>query len=164
MKLFKPSQILNRFDELDINGLKNHGFKAIFIDIDNTITSPGVGSLTAEAKKFIEDIKISGITPIIFSNNTRKRVMSFVGDYDVEWHFFALKPLPFSFIKVAKSHGYKMKECVVLGDQLLTDILGANLSNCYGIYSKQLEEKDTPLTTINRKIEKIIWRFIDEKM
>ena len=48
----------------------------------------------------------------------------------------------------------------MLGDQLLTDILGANLSGCYGIYTKQLYEKDTPTTARNRRIENLIWRYL----
>ena len=79
---------------------------------------------------------------------------------DVDWYYFALKPLPFVFLKVCNKFGYKSSECVVLGDQLLTDILGANLSKMYGIYSKQLQEKDTPITKVNRKVEKFIWRNI----
>ena len=160
MSLFKPKQILNRFTELDINELKDRGFKAVFIDIDNTITAPNVGSLTLEAIKFIDDIKKAGLKPIIFSNNNKKRVSSFVGDYDVDWYYLVFKPFPFKLIEICKKYGYKPNECIVMGDQLLTDILCANLSKSYGIYSKQLQEKDTPLTKINRTFEKIIWRRI----
>ncbi|MBO7676477.1 MAG: hypothetical protein J6S49_03075 [Erysipelotrichaceae bacterium] len=52
------------------------------------------------------------------------------------------------------------KKTIVLGDQLVTDILGANLSGCYGIYCKQLQEKDSTITKFNRMIEKFIWRHI----
>lgn len=160
MSLFKPKQILNRFTDLDIKDLKDRGFKAVFIDIDNTITAPGVGKLTDEAKKFIDDIRSNGLLPIICSNNTKERVEMFIEGNDIEYHYMCLKPFPFIFWNIANKHGIKISECVAIGDQLLTDILGANLSGCYGIYSKQLEEKDTPLTKINRKKENIIWRFI----
>ena len=160
MSLFKPKQILDRFTQLDIDDLKNRGFKAVFIDVDNTITAPGSGELTEEANKFINDISKVGLKPIIVSNNTKKRVEMFIGDSDVEYTYWAMKPLPFTFKRLAKKNGYDIRECVAIGDQLLTDILGANLSGCYGIYSKQLEEKDTPLTKINRRIEKLIWRYI----
>ena len=160
MSLFKPKQILNRFNELDIKQLKDRGFKTVFIDIDNTITYPGSGDFNDEAKKFVEDIKKEGLLPVIFSNNTKQRVESFVNGYDVEWHYLVMKPLPFAFIKYAKKYNCNTSECVVIGDQLMTDILGANLSGCYGVYSKQLFEKDTPLTKINRFFERIIWRII----
>lgn len=160
MSLFKPKEILNRFTELDLKKLKDRGFKTVFIDIDNTITYPGTGEFTDEAKKFVEDIKKFGMRPIIFSNNTKKRVEMFIKDYDVDWYYLAMKPLPFAFWKVCKKYKCKPNECIVIGDQLITDILGANLSRCYGVYSKQLSTHDTPLTKINRKFEKIIWRHI----
>ena len=61
---------------------------------------------------------------------------------------------------LAKLINCKPSEIIVLGDQLMTDILGANLSGCYGIYCKQLQEKDTFLTSINRKMENFVWRHI----
>lgn len=160
MSLFKPKQILNRFNELDIKQLKDRGFKTVFIDIDNTIAYPGTGEFTDEAKEFVKSIKDIGMRPVIFSNNTKDRVSSFVKDYDVDWYYLVMKPLPFAFIKYAKKYNCKTNECVVIGDQLMTDMLGANLSGCYGVYSKQLFEKDTPLTKINRFFENIVWRFI----
>ena len=165
MSLFKPKEILNRFTELDIKKLKDRGFKTVFIDIDNTITAPNVGIFTDEAKKFVEDIKKEGIRPVIISNNTKKRVKDFINGYEVDWYYFALKPLPFVFYRACRKYDCKTNECAVIGDQLITDILGANLCGAYGIYSKQLQEKDTPLTKINRKAEKFIWRHIlHEKM
>ena len=160
MSLFRPKEIIDRFTKLNIPSLKERGFKAVFIDIDNTITVPNTGLLTDEAKKFCEDIKNAGLEPIIFSNNTKKRVEKFVGDYNIEWHYLAMKPLPFAFLKACKKKGYKPSECVAIGDQLVTDILAANLSGCYGVYSKQLQAKDTPLTKINRVFERFIWRHI----
>ena len=160
MSLFKPKEILSIYSKLDIDSLSDRGFKAVFIDIDNTIALPNVGDFNDDAKKFVKDICDAGLRPIIISNNTKKRVKDFVGDYDVDYIYFALKPLPFCFWNACKKYGISTKECIVIGDQLLTDILGANLSGCYGIYSKQLQEKDTPLTKVNRRIEKIIWRYI----
>ena len=163
MTLFKPKEIIDRFDKLDIDSLKDRGFKAVFIDIDNTITAPNTGDFNDEAVKFVEGIKKAGMRPIICSNNVKKRVEEFIGNHDVDYRYFSLKPLPFMFWNACKKYNIKPHECVVLGDQLMTDMLGANLSGCYGIYSKQLQEKDTPLTKINRFFENIVWRFIDDK-
>lgn len=160
MSLFEPSLILESYLDLNINNLKKIGIKVLLIDIDNTIALPSSGSLSSDAKKFIINIKNNGITPVIFSNNNKNRVSSFVGDFDVDWYYFALKPLSFRFKKIFKSYDIKANECAVIGDQLLTDILGANLNGCYGIYSKQLVIKDTFITSINRKIEKLIWKYI----
>lgn len=165
MPLFRPKEIIDIYSKLNINNLTDNNIKIILVDIDNTIAFPDVGSISEDAKKFLEALKNVGIKPIIFSNNTKDRVIRFVADYDIEWYYLAMKPLPFSFWSVCRKHNIKTKQCAVIGDQLLTDILGANLSGCYGIYSKQLQQHDTPLTRINRFFERLIWRYVlHEKM
>ena len=159
MALFKPKQILKIYKDLDIKQLKDHGFKMVFIDIDNTIAYPDSGEFSDDAKKFVEDIKKAGLKPIIVSNNTRKRVKDFVGDVDVDYVYLAMKPFPFVFWFLCLKNKVKPSKCAALGDQLMTDMVAANLSGCYGIYCKKLYDSDTKLTSINRVFEKLIWRI-----
>lgn len=160
MAIFKPKEILNIYSDFDIESHLKDGFKAILLDVDNTIAIPNTGTCDEKAEAFINKLKDAGYKVIIFSNNNEERVKMFIRDLDVDYCHFALKPLPFSYLKVAKKLNIKPESIIVMGDQLLTDILGANLSGCYGIYCKQLQEKDSLLTSINRRIENIIWRFI----
>lgn len=158
--MFRPKQIIDIFTDLDIESYAQKGFKAIFLDIDNTIAIPDTGSCDERAEKFIKDLKAAGFKVLIFSNNNEERVRMFVRDIDVDYWYYALKPLPFCYWLACLKYRCSPRKTIVLGDQLLTDILGANLSGCYGIYSKQLQEKDTLHTSRNRKIEKLIWRYL----
>lgn len=160
MALFRPREILKNYNDLDIQGLKDRGFSAVLLDIDNTIAIPNTGSCDEKAEQFIRRLQENGLRVIIFSNNNEKRVKMFLRGLDVEYVCLAMKPLPFSYRKIAQKIGVDPSHVAVMGDQLLTDILGANLSGCYGIYCKQLQEKDSFLTSINRGIEKLIWRHI----
>ena len=49
---------------------------------------------------------------------------------------------------------------ISLGDQMLTDLIGANLAGLYTVYTKQLVEKDSITTKINRKIERWIFKHV----
>lgn len=160
MSIFRPVEIIAKFNELDIKKYQDLGYKAIFLDIDNTITLPNVGHLTLEAIDFIEDLKRHNFKIVILSNNTFKRVIEFVGDYDVLYSALCFKPFPFMYWYNCLRLKVKPSKTIVLGDQLLTDILGANISGCKGIYTKRLQKKDTYLTARNRKIENLIWRYI----
>ena len=160
MSIFKPKQILNTFTDLDMSYFREKGFDTVLLDIDNTIAVPNTGSCDERARAFIEKLKENGYHVVIFSNNTDDRIKLFLGDMDLDFNSFSLKPLPFSYLKTCKRYGTVPERTLVLGDQLVTDILGANLSGCYGIYCKQLQEKDSKLTAFNRKIEKFIWRYI----
>ena len=44
----------------------------------------------------------------------------------------------------------------MVGDQILTDVIGANRSHMFSILVKPIEEKDYLLTKIKRPIEKVI--------
>ena len=159
MAIFRPKQIINRYDELDIESLKDN-FKLILLDIDNTIAIPNSGTCDQKAKNFINKLIDAGFKVVIFSNNTKKRVKHFIGDLNIDYIYLALKPLPFSYLFACLRNHVNPRQTIVLGDQLITDILGANLSCCYGIYTKRLVEKDSKTTARNRKIEKLIWRYI----
>lgn len=160
MSVFRPKEILQTYTDLDIDNLRKNGFDTILIDVDNTIAIPNTGTCDEKAEKFLNDLKKAGFKVIILSNNNRGRVKMFIRDIDVDFVSLALKPLPFGYLRaMAKAHS-KPSKTVVLGDQLMTDILGANLCGCYGIYTKRLQEKDTTMTAINRRIENIVWRKI----
>jgi len=158
--LFKPKAILNIFTDFDMNKYYQEGFDTILLDIDNTIAIPDTGSMDERAKNFILDLKKTGFNVCIFSNNYKERVKSFIGDNDIDFMHMVCKPLPFAYLLAVLRYKTSNKRTIVMGDQLLTDILGANLSGCYGIYCKQLVEQDSKTTARNRKIEKIIWRYI----
>lgn len=50
------------------------------------------------------------------------------------------------------------KQTALLGDQLLTDMLGASLAGCYKILTAPIIEKDKFDTRINRFFENFIYR------
>ncbi len=160
MALFRPKEILDIFTDLDMDRYIQMGFDTVLLDIDNTIAVPNTGGCDERAAQFIRKLQEKGFRVVIFSNNTEDRVKMFIGDIGVDYHHLALKPLPFSYRAVCRRMGTKPERTLVLGDQLLTDILGANLSGCYGIYCRQLQEQDSAWTGFNRRFEKLIWRYL----
>ena len=160
MALFRPKEIINTYTDLDIERLRKEGFDTIFIDVDNTIAIPNTGTCDERAEKFLNYLKEAGFKVVILSNNNSKRVKMFLRDIDADYVSLALKPLPFGYIRGLIKSGSKPSKTIVLGDQLLTDILGANICGCYGIYTKRLQKKDSKLTAFNRRIEDFVWRNI----
>lgn len=165
MAVFRPKEILETYTDLDIERLRKQGFDTIFIDVDNTIAIPNTGTCDERAEKFLRDLKKAGFKVLILSNNNSRRVRMFLRDIDVDFVSLALKPLPFGYLRALLKTGSKPSKTIVLGDQLLTDILGANMCGCYGIYTKRLQKKDSKLTAFNRRIEDYVWRkILHEKM
>ena len=49
-----------------------------------------------------------------------------------------------------------------MGDQIFTDVIGANRCNMFSILVKPIEEKDYLLTKIKRPLEKLVIKKYEE--
>ena len=161
MALFRPKEIIQRFDSFDINKYRELGFNAILVDIDNTIAYPDKEiSASLEAINFINSLKENGFKVILMSNNTRRRVKPYADSLNIDFNYWSFKPLPFSYLYIIYKYNLDRKKVISFGDQLITDCLGANLVGIYPIYVKQLVPEDTRMTRINRLLERFIFKFI----
>lgn len=68
-------------------------------------------------------------------------------------NYSSMKPLPFSFHKVLKKYGLKKSEVAIIGDQLLTDIIGGNRVGIKTILVHPITERDLWITKVNRMRE-----------
>lgn len=160
MSIFKPNEILNKYSDLDIKGLKDKGFNVCFLDVDNTITPYDSKTPDEKAKKFVKSLKDNGFEVIVISNNTNKRVSKTAKEIDCEYSCWSFKPLPFKLNRLIKQKGLDKKKIFMMGDQLLTDVLCANNLGIYSIYSKPISEVETFYSSISRKIERFIFKHI----
>lgn len=74
----------------------------------------------------------------------------------IEGVAFSLKPLPRGLMKIRKKCGAKKEEMVIIGDQIVTDILCGNWYGIKTVLVDPLGVKDLKITGLNRKIENII--------
>lgn len=161
MSVFKPNEILNKYTDFNIEQYRKAKFNSILIDIDNTIDIPdSLEKGTKESYDFLDKLISSGFKVIIFSNNTKERVLRYIDNKNYDYYYFALKPLPFSYKKVIQKYNLDKDKVIIFGDQLLTDCLGGNLLGLYTIYVKPLISKDILKTRLNRIIEKFIFKHI----
>ena len=150
--------MIDSYLDFDAEKFAKMGYKVLLTDLDNTLVPFDVKVINQEVEDFISKNKSYGIETIIFSNNNANRVDSFAGDCSVPHYARALKPLKLRYKDVIKMHGYKSSEVVCMGDQLLTDIAGANRMHMYSIYVKPIVNRDGWSTKLNRKIERWIFK------
>lgn len=72
----------------------------------------------------------------------------------------SLKPLPGAFIKAKKKIGANKNNCIMIGDQLMTDVFGAHAVGLKCILVQPLVEKDLIHTIILRKVERLFMKNI----
>lgn len=162
-KLFTPHTYIRSFDTLSVRDLKQRDIRLLLCDIDNTLVAHDIPLPDERVLRFVKEVQEAGIVVVFISNNVKERVQIFAKDLSVSCYPFAMKPLPITFRKVLKDYNINRKYVAMLGDQLLTDMLGANLMGLYTILTAPVAQKDLRYTKMNRKIENMIFWYLGKR-
>ena len=164
MSLFYPTILRKRVTSITAEDLRALGVRGLLLDVDNTLTTHGSQALDPAVLAWLRAMEAAGFTPTVVSNALRKRVEPFAGKLGLRFIAFACKPLPIGFLRAAKRLGLPRGQCVVIGDQTFTDVLGARLAGipCIQVLPIQLEEHK-PLMQLKRRLEKGILALYTRK-
>lgn len=128
MGLFMPTMLKDRIYEITAEDLRKMGVAALLLDVDNTLTEHHSQELDSTTENWLAAMKAAGIKLMLVSNSKDRRVAPFAKRIDLPYVHTALKPLPFGFFRAAKAMGVSRKQCMAVGDQSFTDVLGAKLA------------------------------------
>ena len=106
--------------------LARHDIRAILLDIDNTISLVDDPLPTPEALLWIRRMRARGYALGLVSNNDPPRVESLAQALELPFVAHAQKPSPDGFLSLARRLEASPECCLVVGDQLFTDIWGGN--------------------------------------
>ena len=159
-----PKAYFNNIKDVSIEFLQSHNIKGLLIDVDNTLIDYNKNILFG-VKEWIDNMDKEGIKLCILSNTNNKSKVENVARYlEIPYIYFAMKPLKFGFNKGVNKLKYPYKNIGVIGDLLLTDVLGANRTGMYSILVKPINEKDILITRIKRPFEKkIMDKYLNKK-
>lgn len=163
MSLFYPKQYLDSIYDLDVHALKKQGIDGIVLDIDNTLVPYHVPVPTQAVKDFVSSLKAAGIAAVIASNNTGERVELFARELELYAIHKANKPLRSGLVRCTKTMGTTCKTTAVIGDQIFTDVLGANLCGMYSILVKPLPSAENTFFKVKRFFERIILKRMQKR-
>lgn len=155
MNKFKPTIYKKSIFEIDYQVLKEKGITCLIFDLDNTLGLIDDKRCPLKVKRLIKDLKKDFLV-LINSNNTKRRLTPYLKDLSVGGLSFGLKPSTRNLRKIKKMYNLKKKEMVMIGDQLVTDILSGNRFKIMTILVDPLGKKDLKITGLNRKIENLI--------
>ncbi len=163
LKWFYPKLYISSYQLLNPDYLKQHHIKLLVCDIDNTLVPHDVANPDEAVFAFVEKMKEHGILMALVSNNVEERVKVFAKPLGIPYYPFAKKPFQKQYHQILKDFKLSRDEVAVLGDQLLTDMLGGNLAHFYTILSKPVVTRDLKWTKINRLFENLIYRLLEHK-
>ena len=160
--IFYPKGYFKRVSEISTEYLKENNIKGLILDVDNTLIDY-YKNMSEDTIKWANELKHNGIKMCILSNSNKKeKVREVAQKLELEYSYFGMKPLKRGFKKAKQILGLENSEIAVIGDQIFTDVIGANRMKMYSILVEPIEEKDILVTLIKRPIENYIKkRFIE---
>ena len=155
---FKPSVYVRTFMDVNVNQLKRQGIKLFISDLDNTLVPHYSRLPNKDNLAFIKKIKDAGIEFVIMSNNIKSRVRTYAEKANVEeWYSNARKPFKSVAKKIIDKRDYLPSEVVIMGDQIVMDILVANRLKVESILVQPLVSTDYKMSSFNMFLEKKIY-------
>lgn len=155
MSLWYPTIYRRRIEEVTPDTLRGIGARAVLLDIDNTLTVHDAPEVSDEVVAWLDNMRVAGFSLMLVSNNCAERVAPFAARLGLPYQAHAKKPLPVGFRRAARAMGLPCHRCVVIGDQIFTDILGANLSGMSSVLLEPIEpETAQRFIVFKRRIER----------
>ena len=162
LDLLIPDVYAQSIYTINYKKLKKNGIKCLLFDLDNTIASYKANMPDQKVKELFarleEDFKV-----IIISNSGKNRLRPFKEKLNVDVAFSSKKPLKTKYKKILSLYKFKIDEVACIGDQLLTDILGANRMGFTSILVNRVAKYEMFPTKVNRFIEKRILNKLAKK-
>ena len=159
-EIFYPYEYVESVFSIDYKKLIKLGYKGLIFDIDNTLVHHGEDS-TREVDELFKEIQNMGLKTVILSNNSERRVKKFLENIDSLYIFDAQKPKKINYLKSIDMLELNKNEVVVVGDQIFTDIFGANRSGISSILVKYLRKSESEKIGKKRRVEE--WEIFKKR-
>ena len=156
IKFIIPDSYYASIYDIDYDLLMKHKIDTILFDIDNTITKVDDLNVPQETINLFENLKTKNFKLLIFSNNHVERAQPISKILDVKMLADAGKPQKEAYDKALKILDSKKENTVAIGDQILSDIVGAKKYGIKSILVDQLSEENNIQTGMAQKLQKIM--------
>lgn len=158
LERFYPKEWLKSPYQIDWEEWKKKGIRGAIFDIDNTLVPHGAPADDRALKLFgrLHDL---GIHTCLLSNNKEPRVSSFAKQVDSLYIFKAGKPSVKNYKKAMEKMGTDEKSTLFVGDQIFTDVYGANRAGIYGILVRPVNPKEEIQIVLKRYLEAVVLYF-----
>ncbi len=159
---FYPKEYYKSAYEVPYEELYEKGYRGIIFDIDNTLVTHGAPADERSIALF-KKLRELGYECTLLSNNKAYRVEMFNKDVGAHTISRGGKPKIAGYLKACELMGTDISNTFFVGDQLFTDIWGANKAGIRSILVKYIDPKEEIQIVLKRYLEKIVlWAYFRE--
>ncbi len=154
-RIFYPSVYVDSAYEIDYESLYADGYRGLIYDIDNTLVTHGAPADERSVALF-ERLKTIGFSCCVISNNKEDRVKMFTDVVHIPYVFDAHKPSVEGYEEAMKRMGTDRSNTIFIGDQIFTDVYGANRTGIPTILVRYIYWKEEIQIFFKRWLEAIV--------
>ncbi len=162
MDKFIPDMYQKSIYDINYKKLKGRGIKCLLFDLDNTLIPYSETKIDIKIKNLFAKLE-DNFKVIIMSNSGKKRLSPIKDALNIDTAYSSRKPFKYKYKKILNIYGFKDYEVAAIGDQLITDILGANNMGFTSVLVNRLNNNEPIWTKVNRHFEKKILRRLNKK-
>jgi len=155
---FYPKECADSTYDIDFKKLYEQGYRGLLFDIDNTLVEHGAAA-NERAIRLFKELKQIGFEVCVISNNQEERVKSFNKDIQVHYVYNAHKPSTKNYFKAMDLMGTQPSNTAFVGDQLFTDVYGANRAGIKSYFVKPIGPREEIQIVLKRYLERIVLYF-----
>lgn len=153
-----PDEYLDSAYEIEFDRLYEEGYRGIIFDVDNTLVPHGAPADERAARLFAH-LKELGYQCCLLSNNKEPRVKMFNDVVQVKYIFKAGKPKVSGYRQAMELMGTDAGNTLFVGDQIFTDVYGANRAGIRTILTRPIHPKEEIQIVLKRYLERIVLCF-----
>ena len=140
--------------KIDYQTLKKENINTLLFDIDNTITKVDDLNVPQETIELMENLKKQEFKILLFSNNHQQRAFPVAQKLNLPLLSDAGKPEKKAYAKALNILNSTKENTASIGDQLLSDVVGAKKYGIKAILVDQLSKENNIQTGLAQKLQK----------
>ena len=130
---FIPTIIVDKLTDITPQQLLDRGITFLMLDFDNTIVPYTSNEPTEEMEQWLSMMQNSAVKLCVVSNSKRDRVVKFCDARGIPCITHSRKPFPKGIRQCQEQFGLELSHAALAGDQIYTDVLGANCAGAVSI-------------------------------
>jgi hypothetical protein len=157
--LLRPTVMVEQIWEVDLEALWERGVRGLLLDLDNTLVDWNAEELRPPVRAWVDSAKQRGLRLCLVSNALYgRRVKRVAKELGIECVVRAGKPLPRAFRRGMALLDTDATCTCAIGDQVFTDLVGANWLGLVTVLLSPLSPEESPHTRLIRLVERPLRR------
>ncbi len=158
-----PDQMVHQVEDISLEILVSQDIKLCIVDIDNTLSPHRQFEVNSSKIAWLQACKDYGLEVVLLSNNRPQRVHKILKELNLPGYAQAAKPFSVYYKEIEKKYNISAKQIVVIGDQILTDILAGKWRGYQTIYVKPILSRDIIFSALSRYFERVLFKHWQKK-